>query len=112
MKFKKCNSKDKTTIPKEHIEATLQLIRNFLIDNVFRNPNYYFPTSTDDVDTTQDALVIIAGLYELLHVTLTGEEYDYFWHYGNRVTGTIPFRTNDFIKRVAKWTLHKENKDD
>ena len=103
----------KTTNTDDYSKRTLELIRFYLIDNVFRNPDYYFPASPEDADITQDALVIIAGLYELLHMTITGEPYDYFWHHGNKVTGTIPFRTMDFYKRIAKWMMsEKENKDD
>lgn len=75
------------------MKDTVQLnnIRMYLIDNIFMNEEVVF---SEDI-TKNNILEIIANLYELAHKSITGEEYDYFWHYYNKVSGGI-FDTNFF----------------
>lgn len=72
----------------------LNNIRMYLIDHIFMNDNVVF---SEDI-TKNKMLEIIASLYELAHITITGEKYDYFWHYYNKVSGGI-FETNFFDER-------------
>ena len=61
----------------------LEQIREYLIENVFRNPNIMLSQERDEVDLPE----IIASLYEVLHRTVTGEPYDYMFHWANKVGG-------------------------
>lgn len=59
----------------------LEQIREYLIENVFRNPNIMLSEERDETDLPE----IIASLYEVLHRTVTGEPYDYMFHWANKV---------------------------
>ena len=59
----------------------LDKIRAYLVDNVFQNEDIMF---SDDRDIT-DLPEIIASLYEMLHRVVTGEPYNYFFHYANKI---------------------------
>lgn len=66
---------------KEHLDN----IRNYIINNIMRNPDFLFSDEVrgvDDDDT--DLLVVIASLYEELHHEVTGEDYNYMWHFANK----------------------------
>lgn len=63
----------------------LNNIRMQLIDNFFMNEDFIFAHEIEYSDVKK-ILSVIAGLYEELHKTTTGEDYDYFWHYFNKVT--------------------------
>lgn len=62
-------------------ERKLKQIRNYLIDNVFRNPDVMFSKDRDEIDLPE----IIASLYEVLHKTVTGEPYEYMYHWANKI---------------------------
>lgn len=69
-------------------EEELKKVREFLIDNLFRNPGFVF----SDVSITEgndgiDYVDLIASLYDMLHLSVTGEHYDYMWHWCNKVGG-------------------------
>ena len=70
-------------------EEELKKVREFLIDNVFRDP-YIVLASVDiargDVEGI-DLVDLIASLYDMLHLSVTGEHYDYMWHWCNKVGG-------------------------
>ena len=86
-------------------EEELTKIRNFLVLRIFRNVDFYYPYDDYDEDALHLSLITIAYLYELLHIMITGKNYDYFWHYGNKVTSSIPFDTfelKDLIEREVK----------
>lgn len=59
----------------------LDLIRHYLIDNVFRQADVMF----DETCVEYDLPEIICGLYEYLHLLVTGESYDYMFHWANKV---------------------------
>lgn len=65
-------------------KAQLAQIRAHLIDNVFRNEAVMF---SDFVwcDTMPDVTSMLAALYNMLHLAVTGEEYDYFFHWCNKI---------------------------
>jgi len=56
-------------------------IREYLIENVFRNPDIMFSDERNNVDLPE----IIASLYNCLHLAITGEPYDYMFHWANKV---------------------------
>lgn len=69
----------------------LSKIRAWLVENVFRNPDimlsdnryievYGDPGEHEDIDMCE----IIASLYEMLHMVVMGEPYNYFFHHANK----------------------------
>lgn len=69
-------------------EEDLKKVRVFLVDNVFRNPDIVFSLVEARGDINGIDLVnVIASLYDMLHLSVTGEHYDYMWHWCNKVGG-------------------------
>ena len=56
-------------------------IRAYLVENVFRNPDIMLSKDREKIDLPE----IIASLYEVLHRTVTGEPYEYMFHWANKV---------------------------
>lgn len=68
-------------------EEELTKVRNFLVENVFRNPNIVLSCNNivrGDVEGI-DLVDLIASLYDMLHLSVTGKHYDYMWHWANKV---------------------------
>lgn len=72
----------------------LEDVRNYLIDNVIRNDRIvlddyarYHKSALNDYYI--DLVDIIASLYNLLHLEVTGEKYDYMFHWANKVGGCV-----------------------
>ena len=63
-------------------EEDLNIIRQYIIEHVMRNPEVLF--SEDCRNDKADLVDIIASLYEILHRTVTGETYQYMWHWANK----------------------------
>lgn len=83
----------------------LQKIRSWLVENVFRDQDimlsdcrcidtYGDPGERREVDLCE----IIASLYEILHIEVEGEAYDYFFHYANKATGESSLDSNMFVR--------------
>lgn len=89
-------------------ESELSDIRYYLRRNVFENPDFFYPNDLYDIQPLEDAVKIIACLYELLHIEICEESYDYFWHFSNKITGSIPFETSDFIDMINEEDVHNE----
>ena len=64
-------------------EKELITIREWLIENIFRNSDIMFDDNIrrDDIDLVE----IIASLYEMLHREVTHEPYEYMFHWANKV---------------------------
>lgn len=63
----------------------LNEITSWLIDNVFRNPDAMF---SDEIEIGNEAIAlpdVIATLHNLLYEQITGERYDYMFHWANKV---------------------------
>lgn len=64
----------------------LNAITSWLINNVFRNSHIMF---SDDEIMIGDEVIglpdIIATLHNLLYEQITGERYDYMFHWANKV---------------------------
>ena len=56
-------------------------IRAYLIENIFRNPDIMFSDDRDIIDLPD----VIASLYECLHILITGEPYEYMFHWANKI---------------------------
>lgn len=69
-------------------EEELKKVRDFLVDNFFRNPHFvlYDNIASDEVKDI-DLVDLVASLYDMLHLSVTGEHYDYMWHWCNKVGG-------------------------
>lgn len=64
----------------------LNAITSCLIDNVFRNSHIMF--SEDEImigDEVVGLPDIIASLHNLLYEQITGERYDYMFHWANKI---------------------------
>lgn len=64
----------------------LNAITSWLIENVFRNSHIMF--SDDEIMIGDDVIGmpdIIATLHNLLYEQITGERYDYMFHWANKV---------------------------
>lgn len=59
----------------------LDEITTYLKENVFKNTDIMY---TDD-DTILDLLEMIASLHNLLYEAVTGERYDYMFHWANKI---------------------------
>lgn len=84
-------------------EKQLNNIRDWLIFNIFRNPNAIYNDNarechTDGYDKIIDMVDIIATLYNLLHKEVTGEAYDYMFHWANKVGGEVRENIFESIK--------------
>lgn len=68
------------------IKDELNTITSLLIENVFRNSHIMF--SEDEImigDEVVGLPDIIASLHNLLYEQITGERYDYMFHWANKV---------------------------
>jgi hypothetical protein len=66
-------------------EKELEKIREYIIDNVMTNEKIMFSDDREGVDIPS----IIASLYELLHRQVTGEPYQYFHHFANKIGADV-----------------------
>ena len=66
-------------------EEDLKLIRDYIVENIARNPDVFIKCLDIDVDEKLDVIDIIVGLYDMLHKEVTGENYDYMWHWANKI---------------------------
>lgn len=84
-------------------ELQLKYIRDWLVSNIFRNANAIYNDNarfcpTDGYDSLIDMVDIIATLYNLLHKEVTGEAYDYMFHWANKVGGEVRENIFESIK--------------
>lgn len=66
-------------------------LTNFIIRKIMRNPDLMFDDTvrgnpdSDDIDL----LEVIASLHNMLYKEVTGEYYDYMFHWANKVGGWV-----------------------
>ena len=62
-------------------------IREFINDKIVQNPDVMFNDTIrgDDFPYTVDMVEVIVALYELLHFQVENEEYNYFFHWANKI---------------------------
>lgn len=78
-------------------EKQLTELRQWLIDNIFRNPDVMFNDEIrTDLVNDVDIVEVIAWLYELLHREVMHEEYDYMFHWANKIGAWV--ETKDITK--------------
>ena len=65
-------------------KENLDTLTSDLIDNVIQNKNYVFDLGAE---YNIDLLEIIASLHNILYKEITGEYYDYMFHWYNKIAG-------------------------
>lgn len=65
-------------------KADLDALTGDLIDNVIQNPDFVFDLGAEH---NIELLEIIASLHNILYKEVTGEYYDYMFHWYNKVAG-------------------------
>lgn len=87
---------DKQKLTKEQLDQ----VRSWLVDHVIRNEilmfNYEVRGDENEISNNPDLIEVIVALYELLHIEVTGEEYDYMWHWANKVGSWVETNTDIF----------------
>ena len=66
-------------------ENELRIIREFIIENIIREPDIFMECLDINVTEDIDLIDVITGLYNMLHKSVTGEDYDYMWHWANKI---------------------------
>ena len=66
-------------------ENELRIIREFIIEKIIREPDMFLKCLDIDVTEQLDLIDVITGLYNMLHKSVTGEDYDYMWHWANKI---------------------------
>lgn len=79
-------------------EQELEQVKDYLVGNILRNPNVMFCDNVrnDEYDYAPDLVEVIVALFELLHIEVTGKEYDYMWHWANKIGSWVDTNTNIF----------------
>lgn len=76
-------------------EQKLNEIKSYLIEKIFRNPDIMFSDEMIENDIPE----IICGLFEYLHISITGEPYDYMFHWANKCGSWVE---TDFFDKIIE----------
>lgn len=80
-------------------ETKLDAIEQYLIDNVFENPDVMFSDECRGEEV--DLVSIIAGMFEYLHIMVKGEPYEYMFHWANKIGAWVEEkRFDEMICRI------------
>lgn len=65
----------------------LNKIRDYIVTEIVREPLIMFDDTVRGDDEYQkiDLIEVIVTLYNLLHKEVTGEDYEYFFHWANKI---------------------------
>lgn len=90
-------------------QLQLQKLTQLLVEKIFRNGEFMYSNLNNDViitfdDGTQaDAASIIASLHNLLYEAVTGNRYDYMFHWANKCGSWCDDDVfDDFLKEFEK----------
>jgi hypothetical protein len=61
-------------------ENKLDAIRDYLVNKLFRNPEFMFDPMVEDLDIAE----IICDLFEYLHILIKAKPYSYMFHWANK----------------------------
>lgn len=92
-------------------EKELEKIRAHLVP-MFRDPTYMFDDhirGTEEPYYTADLMQVIADLYNMLHYEVTGESYDYFFHWANKCGSYID--DSDFHSELLESWIDEEGNE-
>lgn len=67
----------------------LNKITGYLIDNVWRNGNVMYDNHCIEEGDVGDLVDIISSLHNLLYEEVTGERYNYAFHWANKVGSDV-----------------------
>lgn len=67
----------------------LNKITGYLIDNVWRNGNVMFDKECIEEGDVGNLVDIISSLHNLLYEEVTGERYNYAFHWANKVGSDV-----------------------
>jgi len=82
----------KGTPLKEHMTRDkLDVITYWIRENIMRNPNIMLDDAIrgDDIYRDIDLIEVIASLHNMLYKEVTGEYYDYMFHWANKVGSSV-----------------------
>lgn len=82
----------------------LNKITGYLIDNVWRNGNVMFDKECIEEGDVSNLVDIISSLHNLLYEEVTGERYNYAFHWANKVGSGVD---DDIFDKLIK-----ENEND
>ena len=71
------------------VKEQLDKITEYLICNVWRNGNVMFDNSCIEEGDVSDLVDIISSLHNLLYEEVTGQRYDYAFHWANKVGSNV-----------------------
>ena len=80
-------------------ENKLDTIRDYLVNNLFRNPEFMYNEVVEDLEIAE----IVCDLYEYLHILIKGKLYNYMFHWANKCGSWV--ETGDFdniIEQIMK----------
>lgn len=81
----------------------LHKITSYLVDNVWRNENVMFDKEFIEEHDVETLVDIISSLHNLLHEEVTGERYNYAFHWANKVgSGVDDNMFDDLLKGEDK----------
>lgn len=82
----------------------LKIIRNFIVNYIMRDSDIMYSEARDVGSNNIDLICIIASLYNELHKEVTGEYYDYMFHWANKVGSWVEedFFSVDVFKMFLK----------
>lgn len=82
----------------------LKVIRDFIVNYIMRDCDVMYSEARDVGHEHIDLICIIASLYNELHKEVTGEYYDYMFHWANKVGSWVEedFFSVDVFKKFLK----------
>ena len=84
-------------------EKELNKICEFIIDNIMRNNSIMFNDECrGDINAYNqqiDLPAVIASLYNMLYKEVTGKDYNYFFHWTNKIGAYVE---DDYLKEVIE----------
>lgn len=86
-------------------EEELKQITVWIKENIWRNPDVMFMQSDnqgiEDLDP-DDLVDVISSLHNLLYEAVTGNRYDYAFHWANKIGAWTEDNIFDFVKGEEK----------
>lgn len=91
-------------LTKEQIDK----LKNLIIDNVILNPDVMHSDIilAGQCDPIPDVVDIIVGMFEYIYQISTGSEYDYLWHYANKICSWC---STDYL---YQWLMREDDDDE
>lgn len=84
---------------KQLTEEDLRVIRDFIIDNVCKNENFVF---NETLENEIDIISLVCSMYNVLYNVITGNKYDYFYHWTNKIGGACD---DYYIENILKGNI-------